>query len=103
VLALDVVRRAKPVVVRVGLETEMRGARRFAEETLTNIRRARYARTALVNGEVGAVVAPRGWLALVLQFSIVGDRIAEMSVISSSDRLRRLELAVLDEVRPPAR
>jgi RNA polymerase sigma-70 factor (ECF subfamily) len=102
VLAPDVVRRAEPGVVRVGLETEMRGARRFVEETLTNIRRARYARAALVNGEVGAVVAPRGWLALVLQFSIVDDRIAEMSVISSSDRVRRLDLAVLDEVRPLA-
>ena len=89
VLAPDVVRRAEPVVLRAGLETEVRGARRLAEETLTNIRRARYARAALVNGVVGAVVAPRGRLALVLQFAIVGDRIAEMNVISSSERLRR--------------
>jgi RNA polymerase sigma-70 factor (ECF subfamily) len=49
---------------------------------------------------VGAVVAPRGRLALVLQFSIVSDRIAEMNVVSSSDRLRRLDLGMLDEVRP---
>ena len=103
VLAPDVVRRAEPVVLRAGLETEVRGARRLAEETLTNIRRARYARAALVNGVVGAVVAPRGRLALVLQFAIVGDRIAEINVISSSERLRSLELAVLDEVRPSAR
>ena len=66
VLAPDVVRRAEPVVLRVGLETELRGARRLAEETLANTRRARYARAALVNGVVGAVVAPRGRLALVL-------------------------------------
>ena len=97
VLAPDVVRRAEPVVLRVGLETELRGARRLAEETRANTRRARYARAALVNGVVGAVVAPRGRLALVLQFTIVGDRIAEMNVISSSDRLRRLQLAVLDD------
>ena len=103
VLAPDVVRRAEPVVVRVGLETEIRGARRLAEETLTNTARARYARAALVNGVVGAVVAPRGRLALVLQFSIVGDRIDEMNVVSSSDRLRRLQLGVLDEIRPSAR
>ena len=103
VLAPDVVRRAEPVVLRAGFGTELRGARRLAEETLSNIRRARYARTALVDGVVGAVVAPRGRLALVLQFSIVGDRIAEKNVISSSDKLRRLELGVLDEVRPPAR
>ena len=103
VLAPDVVRRAAPAVVRVGFEIELRGARRLAEETVTNTRRARYARAALVDGMVGAVVAPRGRLALVLQFSIVGDRIAEMNVISSSGKLRRLELAVLDEVRPTAR
>ena len=71
----------------------MRGARRFAEETLTNIRRARNARAPWSTAR--SARSPRGWLALVLQFSIVGDRIAEMSVIISSDRLRRLELAVL--------
>ena len=92
-----------PVALRVGLETEIRGARRLAEETLTNTARARYARAAVVNGVVGAVVAPRGRLALVLQFSIVGDRIDEMNVVSSSDRLRRLQLGVLDEIRPSAR
>jgi RNA polymerase sigma factor (sigma-70 family) len=103
VLAPEVVRRAEPVVVRAGLEPELRGARKLAEETLTNMRRARYARAALVNGVVGAVVAPRGRLALVLQFTIAGGRIAEMDVISSPERLRRLELAVLDEVSPPVR
>jgi RNA polymerase sigma factor (sigma-70 family) len=103
VLAPDVVRRAEPVVLQVGLETEVRGARRLAEETLTNTRRAHYARAALVNGVVGAVVAPRGRLALVLQFSIVRDRICELNVVSSSERLRLVEVAVLDEVRPSAR
>ena len=103
VLAPDVVRRAEPVVLRVGLETEIRGARRLAEDTMTNTRRARYARAALVNGVVGAVVAPQGRLALVLQFSIVGDRISEMNVVSSSEWLRLLEVGVLDVVRPSAR
>ncbi|HEX2284800.1 MAG TPA: sigma-70 family RNA polymerase sigma factor [Mycobacterium sp.] len=98
VLAPDVVRRAEPALLPTGVETELRGARRLAEETVGNMRRARFAGAALVNGVVGVVVAPRGILRAVIQFAIVGDRITEMEVIGSPERLERLELAVLDEV-----
>jgi RNA polymerase sigma factor (sigma-70 family) len=96
VLAPDAVRRADHTALRTGAPAELRGARRIAGETLTNIRRARVAQPALVNGSVGAVVAPRGRLLLVLELVIDGDRIAEINVIGDPPHLRQLQLAVID-------
>ncbi len=59
--------------------------------------RARAAPAALVNGAVGVVVAPRGRLLLVLGFAISGGKIVEIDVIADPERLRRLDLAVLDD------
>ncbi|XXX78271.1 sigma-70 family RNA polymerase sigma factor [Sorangium sp. So ce134] len=100
VLAPDVVRRADSAALRGGAAAEVRGARRVAEETATNAARARFARPILVNGAVGAAVAPRGRLQLVLELAIDGDRIAAIDVIGDPARLRQLRLAVLD-VAPP--
>ena len=94
VLAPDVVRRADGAALRVGVETEIRGARTVAEETVTNAARARFARPILVNGKVGAVVAPRGRLVFVLQIALEGDRVAAIDVIADPERLRQLTLAV---------
>ncbi|XYH93172.1 sigma-70 family RNA polymerase sigma factor [Sorangium sp. So ce1128] len=96
VLAPDVVRRADRVALRGGAETEVRGARRVAEETLTNSGRARFARPILVNGALGAAVAPRGRLQLVLEVAIDGGRVAAINVIGDPSRLRQLQLAVVD-------
>ncbi|WP_437968680.1 sigma-70 family RNA polymerase sigma factor [Sorangium sp. So ce260] len=100
VLAPDVVRRADGAALGGGLETEVRGARRVAQETVTNAGRARFARPVLVNGAVGVAVAPRGRLALVLEVAIDGDRIAAIDVIGDPIRLRQLRLAVVD-IAPP--
>ncbi|WP_437685198.1 sigma-70 family RNA polymerase sigma factor [Sorangium sp. So ce176] len=96
VLAPDIVRRADRVALRGGVETEVRGARRVAEETVTNAGRARFARPVLVNGALGIAVAPRGRLQLVLEVAIHGGRIAAIDVIGDPTRLRQLQLAVVD-------
>ncbi|MGK3961542.1 sigma-70 family RNA polymerase sigma factor [Sorangium sp. So ce118] len=96
VLAPDVVRRADRVALRGGEETEVRGARRVAEETVTNAGRARFARPLLVNGALGVAVAPRGRLQLVLELAIDGGRVAAIDVIGEPTRLRQLQLAVVD-------
>ncbi|WP_437760991.1 sigma-70 family RNA polymerase sigma factor [Sorangium sp. So ce1389] len=96
VLAPDVVRRADRVALRGGAETEVRGARRVAEETVTNAGRARFARPILVNGALGVAVAPRGRLQLVLEVAIAGGRVAAINVIGEPTRLRQLQLAVAD-------
>ncbi|TLP58664.1 sigma-70 family RNA polymerase sigma factor [Microbispora triticiradicis] len=98
VLAPDVVRRADAVALRgqARAQAEVRGARAVAEETRTNIRRARFASPALVNGAVGAVVAPYGRLQLVLEFAFSGDRIASVDVIGDPVRLKEVRLGLAD-------
>jgi RNA polymerase sigma-70 factor (ECF subfamily) len=49
-----------------------------------------------VDGAVGLVIAPRGRLLRVLTFTITGSTIAEIEVIADPERLRRLQLAVLE-------
>lgn len=96
VLAPDVVRRADPSALPPGGAAEVRGARAVAEGTAALAHRSRLAEPALVNGTVGAVVAPRGRLLFALTFTIESDRITEYEVIADPARLRRLDLAVLD-------
>jgi RNA polymerase sigma-70 factor (ECF subfamily) len=59
--------------------------------------RARFTQPALVNGNVGLVVAPGGRVFLVLAFTIADERIVEIHVIADAERLRRLDLAVLSD------
>jgi RNA polymerase sigma factor (sigma-70 family) len=95
VLDPDVVLRADGGVLRPGLSREVRGAPAVAERAFKG--RARAARPALVNGAVGVVVAPRGRLLLVLGFTIRGGKIVEIDAIADPDRLRQLDLALLDD------
>jgi RNA polymerase sigma-70 factor (ECF subfamily) len=74
----------------------IRGARFVAKGAFAASERARFSQQALVNGAVGLVMAPRGRLFLVLGFTIAGDKITEIDVIADPDRLRQLDLAVLD-------
>ncbi|HEY1972400.1 MAG TPA: sigma factor-like helix-turn-helix DNA-binding protein, partial [Pseudonocardia sp.] len=95
VLAPDVVRRSDPAALPAGAPAESRGARAVAGETMVIGRRARFAEAALVDGAVGALVAPGGRLRLVLTFGIVDGRIAVYQVIADPTRLAQLTLAVL--------
>jgi RNA polymerase sigma-70 factor (ECF subfamily) len=95
VLAPDVVRRSDPAALPSGAPAESRGARAVAGETMVIGRRARFAEAALVDGAVGALVAPGGRLRLVLTFHIVNGRITAYRVIADPDRLARLTLTVL--------
>ncbi|WP_307796333.1 sigma-70 family RNA polymerase sigma factor [Amycolatopsis sp. 195334CR] len=94
ILAPDAVRRAGPGALPASAPAEVRGARAVAEGVLVFGRRAHLAEVALVDGEIGVVVAPGGRLALVLTFTFDGDRIAGYEVIASPRRLAELELAV---------
>ncbi|MGH3672693.1 MAG: RNA polymerase subunit sigma-70, partial [Pseudonocardiaceae bacterium] len=97
VLAPDVVRRADPAALPPGAATQVRGAGTVAEETVAFGRRSRFAESALVNGRVGVIVAPRGRLVLALTFTIEGDLIATYEVIADPKRLASLDLAVLGD------
>ncbi|WP_372410221.1 sigma-70 family RNA polymerase sigma factor [Streptomyces luteireticuli] len=102
VLAPDAVRRADPAALPPGVPAEVRGANAVVRETAVLGRRARHAQTALVDGAVGVVVAPRGRLLLVLVPTVVDGRIAAYEVIADPGRLAALDLAVLDPVRGAA-
>ncbi len=79
-----------------GTPTTVRGAQAVAANARAFSANARFAEPALVDGAVGVVVAPNGKLALVLRFSVVGDKITEIDIDADPARLSRLSLAVLD-------
>ncbi|MGW2382327.1 sigma-70 family RNA polymerase sigma factor [Streptomyces sp. NPDC001658] len=96
VLAPDVVRRADPAVLPPGVPAELRGARAVAEGTLALRERSRFAALALVDGDAGIVVAPRGRLLLALTVTVTDGRITAYDVVADPARLRRVGLGVLD-------
>ncbi|HET6503454.1 MAG TPA: sigma-70 family RNA polymerase sigma factor [Amycolatopsis sp.] len=95
VLAPDVVRRADLAALAPGRETVVSGAVTVAREMLDFGRGARFAEPALVDGTVGAVVAPHGRLLRVLAVAVADDRVTGYEVIADPVRLRRLDVAVL--------
>ena len=97
VLDPEVVARADPAAVPAGSALEIHGAAAVARQALSGSRRAQFAQPALVNGAVGVVVAPLGRLLLVVAFKVRGEKILEIEVIADPERLRQLDLAVLDD------
>jgi RNA polymerase sigma-70 factor (ECF subfamily) len=96
VLAPDVVRRADAVAIPAGRPLEVRGERTVAGEVVVFGANARFAAPALVDGQVGIVVAPGGRLTAALTFTVDDDRISAYELIADPTRLERLDLAVLD-------
>jgi RNA polymerase sigma-70 factor (ECF subfamily) len=96
VLDPDVVVRADRAAAPAGTPREIHGATAAAEQALKYAHRAPFARLALVDGAVGIILAPRGRLVLVLAFKFTGEKVAEIDVIASPERLRQLDLALLD-------
>jgi RNA polymerase sigma factor (sigma-70 family) len=90
----DVVLRADRAAVQVGTSREVRGAAAVAS---TFSGRARFARPALVDGAAGAVWAPGGRPRVVFGFTITHGRITEIDILADPERLRRLDLTVLDD------
>ncbi len=92
----DVVRQADPIAATAGRAAVLRGARPVAGEIAAFGRDARFADAALVDGDVGVVVAPYGRLLLALLFTIEDDRVVAYELVAEPARLRRLDLAVLE-------
>src|SRR6266571_6889744 len=89
----NIVLRADHRVLGRGEPAEIRGAAAIAERVVKA--GARAAQPALIDGEVGVVVAPRGKLLMVLKFTVADGKIVQMEAIADRDRLRQLDLAVL--------
>jgi RNA polymerase sigma factor (sigma-70 family) len=93
VLHPDVVLRAdegkERFVVVHGAENVARRAARFAHL-------APYVRPALINGAVGVVVTPKGRPFSVMGFTVSGGRVVAIDALSDPERVRALDLTVLD-------
>jgi RNA polymerase sigma factor (sigma-70 family) len=96
VLDPDVVLRVDRGALPRAASREVRGAEAVAEQALTFARLAPAARPALVNGAAGFVVAPRGRPVAVAGFTVAEGKIVEIDLLADPQRLRELDLTVLD-------
>jgi RNA polymerase sigma-70 factor, ECF subfamily len=95
VLAPDAVLRAD--FGPLGGSRELRGARAVAGQALFYSRMGLVTRPALVNGALGAVSTRDGEPFAVGGYTIRGGKIVEIDILADPARLRRLDLAILDD------
>lgn len=88
--------RIDPRLLRPGLPTLIRGAGPVGKQALLG--KGRRAQLALIDGDVGIVVAAGTRFALALRFVLRRERIARIDLIADPARLRALKIAVLDPV-----
>ena len=86
--------RADRAAVRAGASSDVRGAAAVAE---TFAGRARAAQPALVDGEPGLVWASGGRARVVFRFRIERGKVLRIELVADSERLGRLELALLED------
>jgi RNA polymerase sigma-70 factor (ECF subfamily) len=92
VLDPDVAFRSDAAAIRMGGPQEVRGAEAVARLFAG---RAQAARAALVDGALGAIVAPKGKLLLALRTTIADDRIVAIEAVADRAVLQGLELTAL--------
>jgi RNA polymerase sigma factor (sigma-70 family) len=96
VLDPDIVLRADGGTLRPDDTRVVRGAEQVARRALMFANLSPYVRPALVNGVAGVVVAPHGRPFSVMGFTVVGGRIVAIDALSDPERLRELDVSVLD-------
>jgi RNA polymerase sigma-70 factor (ECF subfamily) len=100
VLDPDVVVRVDAASAVSGKATEVQGAGNWVTEAIKQAKGARFAQPAIIDGEVGLVIAPRGRLFRLLRFTFREGRIAGVQVVGDREVLRNLELAIIDDNTP---
>jgi RNA polymerase sigma-70 factor (ECF subfamily) len=98
VLDPDVVLRADRGAVTAEASREVRGARAVAGQALSFRRLDLFVQPVLVNGAAGVVSwLPGGRPFSVLGFTIRGGKIVEIDALADPERLRQLDLTVLED------
>jgi hypothetical protein len=95
----EVVVRADAGAVPLGAPGVVRGAAAVAEQVLAAGGFGRFgqsARPVLVNGAAGVVLEARGRPVAVVGFTVRGGRIVAIDILADPARLRRLDLAALN-------
>src|SRR5262245_10880900 len=96
ILDPDVVLRADAGAKLPGGPTELRGAEHVARGALTFSRLGILRRPVLVNGVPGLVSMLEGKPLSILAFTVRDGKIAEIDILRDPERLRQLDLTVLD-------
>jgi RNA polymerase sigma factor (sigma-70 family) len=79
-----------------GASMLIRGARAVTERAMMFSHLGPTGRPALVNGGAGVVVAPGGRVFAVMSFTISGGRIVEIDVLNDPERVKEIDLSILD-------
>lgn len=102
VLDPDVLVRVDEAGARPGAPREVRGARAWVKGAVAwgkgvvaFAHAVRFAQPALVDGELGIVLARDGHLQRVLKFTIANGKIAQVEIVADAARLAQLEIGVL--------
>jgi RNA polymerase sigma-70 factor (ECF subfamily) len=96
VLDPDLVVHADATSLAAGGAPEVRGARTWASRAIAFARGARFIRPALVDGNVGVILAPRGKLLRALAVTSSDGRITRIEIIGDREHLESLDLGVLE-------
>ncbi len=96
VLDPDIVLRADRGAVPAGVSRVVRGAEAVARQALGYARLDLLTQPALVNGVAGAVTTRDGEVFSVGAFTIRGGKVVAMDVLADPERLRALDLTVLE-------
>ncbi|GAA0419911.1 DNA-directed RNA polymerase sigma-70 factor [Acrocarpospora corrugata] len=97
VLAPDAVLRSDGGTARPDASVVVHGAAAVADQALKFHQPSALVRPALVNGAAGVVITMAGQPIAVIGFTVAHGKIVEIDAIADPDRLRRLDLAVLDD------
>lgn len=97
VLDPEVVLRADAGAMQAGRSSEVRGAEQVARQAQNFSRLPLLRRPVLVNGAAGLLVMLQGKPFSVMAFEVSDGKIAEIDIIRDPERLRQLDLTVLDD------
>jgi RNA polymerase sigma factor (sigma-70 family) len=97
VLHPDVVLRSDGGTARPGATHVVHGAEAVGRRAMTFARLSPFVRPALVNGAAGVVVAPRGRPFSVMAITVRDGKIVAIDGLADPDRLKDLDLTVLDD------
>jgi len=95
VLDPDLIVRVDGAAARAGVPQEVRGAQNWAKGAVAFARFIRPATVCLVDGTVGALWAPGGYLQRVLKCMIANGKITQVEIIADAARLAQLEIGVI--------
>lgn len=76
---------------------EVHGASIWAKNAITFAKALRFVEPALVDGMVGAVLAPRGQLARAMRITVAGGKVTDVEVIAKPENLARITVSLLDD------